>query len=77
MIAQCVYFFFQRSKVDKVRALLAGGADPGIQNNDGQLPMELASDQIKTVFNEELLKATAQSKYAPNDILISHRIFSN
>ncbi|CAL1530401.1 unnamed protein product [Lymnaea stagnalis] len=51
----------QHSKVDKVRALLAGGADPGIQNMQGQVPLDVASSQIRTVYNEELLKATAQS----------------
>ncbi|GFO34683.1 tankyrase-1 [Plakobranchus ocellatus] len=56
-----LHYATKHGKVDKVRALLAGGADPGIQNQEGQLPLDLATDQIKTVFNEELLKATAQS----------------
>ncbi|RUS72323.1 hypothetical protein EGW08_019915 [Elysia chlorotica] len=56
-----LHYATKKGKVDKVRALLAGGADPGIQNQEGQLPMEMASEQLKTVFNEELLKATAQS----------------
>lgn len=56
-----LHYATKNGKVDKVRALLAGGADPGIQNQEGKLPMELASEQLKTVFNEELLKATAQS----------------
>ncbi|GFR59922.1 tankyrase-1 [Elysia marginata] len=56
-----LHYATKKGKVDKVRALLAGGADPGIQNQEGQLPLELASEQLKTVYNEELLKATAQS----------------
>ena len=48
--------------MDKVRTLLSGGADPGIQNKEGLLPIDLASEQVRTVYNEELLKATAQSK---------------
>ncbi|XP_059160315.1 uncharacterized protein LOC131943943 [Physella acuta] len=56
-----LHYATKLGKVDKVRALLAGGADPGIQNEQGLLPLELASNQIRTVYNEELLKATAQS----------------
>ncbi|XP_012944389.1 uncharacterized protein LOC101864485 [Aplysia californica] len=56
-----LHYATKSGKVDKVRTLLAGGADPGIQNKDGLLPLDLASDAIRTVYNEELLKATAQS----------------
>lgn len=55
-------FFCQCGKLDKVRALLAGGADPCVPNSEGKLALELASDEMRTVFNEELLQATAQSK---------------
>lgn len=52
----------QASKADIVRALLSNGADPGVQNSEGKLPLDLANDQIKWVYNEELLQSTAQSK---------------
>ncbi|BFZ12007.1 hypothetical protein BsWGS_15047 [Bradybaena similaris] len=56
-----LHYATKHGKLDKVRALLAGGADPGVQNKEGLLPLDLATDQIRTVYNEELLKATAQS----------------
>uniref|UniRef100_A0A2C9LRB7 Uncharacterized protein n=1 Tax=Biomphalaria glabrata TaxID=6526 RepID=A0A2C9LRB7_BIOGL len=56
-----LHYATKHGKVDKVRALLAGGADPGTQNAQGQVPLDFASPQICTVYNEELLKATAQS----------------
>ncbi|XP_037782496.1 uncharacterized protein LOC119578901 isoform X1 [Penaeus monodon] len=47
---------------DIVRALLAAGADPGIQDNDGNTPLQLApTPPIIAIFTEELLRATAQS----------------
>nr|KAG5710755.1 hypothetical protein BaRGS_035157 [Batillaria attramentaria] len=48
-------------KQDKVRALLAGGADPCVPNAEGKFPFDLATSSLRTVFNEELLQATAQS----------------
>lgn len=47
---------------DIIRALLAVGADPGVQDNDGNTPLQLAPSQaITAIFTEELLRATAQS----------------
>ncbi|XP_041351474.1 uncharacterized protein LOC121370371 [Gigantopelta aegis] len=46
---------------DIVRALLASGADPCVQDSQGRLPLDLANDHIRSVYNEELLQATAQS----------------
>ncbi|XP_064600438.1 uncharacterized protein LOC135466719 [Liolophura sinensis] len=47
---------------DTVRTLLSAGADAGVQNSSGQTPFELVnSEQVKDVFNQELLQATAQS----------------
>lgn len=55
---------FQLGYADIVRALLAGGADPGIHNGSGETPLDLAlSPKVYDVFGEELLQATAQSKY--------------
>ncbi|OWF38604.1 uncharacterized protein LOC110466050 [Mizuhopecten yessoensis] len=50
-------------KTDIVRALLSAGADPGIHNAQGKTAFDLSSEfsLIITVFNEELLQATAQS----------------
>ncbi|ESO99673.1 hypothetical protein LOTGIDRAFT_173616 [Lottia gigantea] len=48
-------------KADIIRALLSGGADPGIQNKERKLPLELGTKDIVSVYNEELLQATAQS----------------
>ncbi|XP_071527220.1 uncharacterized protein [Panulirus ornatus] len=47
---------------DIVRALLAADADPGVQDSDGNTPLQLAPSQaITAIFTEELLRATAQS----------------
>lgn len=47
---------------DIVRALLAAGADPGVQDTGGNTPLQLApSPAITAIFTEELLRATAQS----------------
>ncbi|CAL4143853.1 unnamed protein product, partial [Meganyctiphanes norvegica] len=47
---------------DIVRALLASGADPGVQNAEGKTSVELASTSaITAIYTEELLRATAQS----------------
>ena len=61
----CVYLFCrQLEDADIVRALLAAGADPGIHNDLGQTPYDLAlTEKVKNVFTEELLQCTAQSKY--------------
>ena len=48
---------------DVVRALLYAGADPGLQNAAGDTPVHLsASDTMRSVYTDELFKATAQSK---------------
>ena len=54
--------WLQLGKQDKVRALLAAGADPCVPNAEGKLPLDGASDKMRAIFNEELLQATAQSK---------------
>ncbi|XP_037087524.1 poly [ADP-ribose] polymerase tankyrase-1-like [Pollicipes pollicipes] len=47
---------------DVVRALLYAGADPGVQNADGDTAVHLsASDTMRSVYTDELFKATAQS----------------
>ncbi|XP_064113108.1 uncharacterized protein LOC135219888 isoform X1 [Macrobrachium nipponense] len=47
---------------DILRALLAAGADPGVQDASGNTPLQLApSPPILAIFTEELLRATAQS----------------
>nr|XP_045591996.1 uncharacterized protein LOC123753983 isoform X1 [Procambarus clarkii]XP_045591997.1 uncharacterized protein LOC123753983 isoform X1 [Procambarus clarkii] len=47
---------------DIIRALLAIGADPGVQDNEGNTPLQLVPSQsITAIFTEELLRATAQS----------------
>ncbi|XP_046371371.2 uncharacterized protein LOC124145584 isoform X2 [Haliotis rufescens] len=56
-----LHYATKASKADIVRALLSNGADPGVQNSEGKLPLDLANDQIKWVYNEELLQSTAQS----------------
>ncbi|KAK7077573.1 hypothetical protein SK128_012480 [Halocaridina rubra] len=59
------FFFLPKSKLgrgDIVRALLAAGADPGVQDNEGNTPLQLApTPSIIAIFTEELLRATAQS----------------
>ena len=53
----------QLGKVDIVRTLLSSGSDPGIHNSHGKTAVDLAAtSNITSVFNEELLQATAQSK---------------
>ncbi|XP_076312660.1 uncharacterized protein LOC143226079 isoform X1 [Tachypleus tridentatus] len=48
--------------VDIVRTLLSAGANPGMQNKEGETPLDLvATDRMAMVYAEELLKATAQS----------------
>ncbi|XP_023238085.1 tankyrase-like [Centruroides sculpturatus] len=48
--------------IDIVRTLLSAGANPGIQNNMGETPIDLiATERMTNVYSEELLKATAQS----------------
>ncbi|KAF2359785.1 Ankyrin repeat-containing domain [Trinorchestia longiramus] len=47
---------------DIVRALLSGGGDPGIVDNDGNTPLHIAkTPAVTAVFTEDLLRATAQS----------------
>ncbi|XP_042215354.1 uncharacterized protein LOC121861551 isoform X1 [Homarus americanus] len=47
---------------DIIRALLALGADPGVQDSEGNTALQLApSHAITAIFTEELLRATAQS----------------
>lgn len=54
---------FQLGRGDIVRALLAADADPGVQDSDGNTPLQLAPSQaITAIFTEELLRATAQSE---------------
>jgi ankyrin repeat protein len=49
---------------DVVRALLMAGADPTVENKNGENAFELAtSDSIQQVYVEELLRATAGSEY--------------
>ena len=56
-------FFVQLGRGDIVRALLAAGADPGVQDSGGNTPLQLApSSAITAIFTEELLRATAQSE---------------
>lgn len=48
---------------DIVRALLSNGADPTMENSNGDNPYEMInSEQIQQVYVEELLRATAGSK---------------
>ncbi|KAK7502764.1 hypothetical protein BaRGS_00006014 [Batillaria attramentaria] len=56
-----LHYAVKAGKQDKVRALLAGGADPCVPNAEGKFPFDLATSSLRTVFNEELLQATAQS----------------
>ncbi|XP_064621643.1 uncharacterized protein LOC135484263 isoform X2 [Lineus longissimus] len=52
----------KKGQTDIIRALLASGADPCIQNTDSQTPLDLAeSTHVQHVYNEELLQAAAQS----------------
>ena len=60
--SQLSVYLLQLGKQDKVRALLAAGADPCVPNAEGKLPLDGAPDKMRTIFNEELLQATAQSK---------------
>lgn len=49
--------------VDMVRTLLSANADPGIHNEAGKTAYDLVTDaNVRMVFSEELLQATAQSK---------------
>ncbi|XP_048734927.2 uncharacterized protein LOC125650577 [Ostrea edulis] len=49
--------------VDMVRTLLSANADPGIHNDAGKTAYDLVDDEnVRMVFSEELLQATAQSK---------------
>lgn len=49
-------------EADIVRTLLSAGADPGVHNSKQRIPLDLAKlEKVRTVFNEELLQATAQS----------------
>ncbi|XP_029638897.1 uncharacterized protein LOC115214018 isoform X1 [Octopus sinensis] len=49
-------------EADIVRTLLSAGADPGIHNKNQRIPLDLAmSENVRIVFNEELLQATAHS----------------
>lgn len=58
-----LFALLQLDQADTVRTLLSAGADAGVQNRSGQTPFELVqSEQVKDVFNQELLQATAQSK---------------
>lgn len=53
----------QLGRGDIIRALLAAGADPGVQDAAGSTPLNLApSPAITAIFTEELLRATAQSE---------------
>lgn len=48
---------------DVVRALLIAGANPLVENKDGENAFELANtENIQQVYVEELLRATAASK---------------
>ncbi|XP_061172833.1 uncharacterized protein LOC133182124 [Saccostrea echinata] len=49
--------------VDIIRTLLSANADPGIHNEAGKTAYDLVDDEnVRMVFSEELLQATAQSK---------------
>jgi len=54
----------QLKHADCVRALLSAGGDPGVLNNKGQSPLQLAAgdEAIIAVYTEDLLRATAQSQ---------------
>jgi len=48
---------------DVTRTLLIAGADPTVENKQGENPFELAhSDVLQQVYIEELLRATANSE---------------
>eukprot|EP00058_Branchiostoma_floridae_P024556 XP_002610046.1 hypothetical protein BRAFLDRAFT_129235 [Branchiostoma floridae] len=52
----------KQGSVDIIRTLLSAGADPGIQDKNGDTPFDLSPSQAVTnVYNEELLQAIAQS----------------
>jgi hypothetical protein len=48
---------------DVVRTLLSCGADPGVQNVRGLNAVDVAtSEQMRQIYTEELLRATANSE---------------
>ena len=48
---------------DIVRTLLSCGADPGVQNTRGLNAIDVAtSEQMRQIYVEELLRATANSE---------------
>jgi len=49
---------------DVARALLMAGADPTVENKDGENPFEMtsSSEVMQQVYVEELLRATANSE---------------
>ncbi|XP_076442258.1 uncharacterized protein LOC143281142 isoform X2 [Babylonia areolata] len=56
-----LHYATKLGKQDKVRALLSAGADPCVPSADGKLPLDGAPPTMRSVFNQELLQATAQS----------------
>ncbi|XP_021947306.1 uncharacterized protein LOC110845233 isoform X2 [Folsomia candida] len=63
---------------DIVRALLSNGADPTMENSNGDNPYEMInSEQIQQVYVEELLRATAGSNLERMDQLIKAGVDPN
>lgn len=53
----------QMNRGDVVRTLLSCGADPGVQNLKGLNAIDVAtSEQMRLIYIEELLRATANSE---------------
>ncbi len=53
----------QLDQTDIVRTLLAAGANPGVQNDEGHTAFDMAtSPSVCDVYNGELLQAVASSK---------------
>jgi hypothetical protein len=60
---RCCVVFWQLNQGDVVRTLLSCGADPGVQNARGLNAVDVAtSEQMRQIYIEELLRATANSE---------------
>ncbi|KAG1664104.1 Tankyrase-2 [Nymphon striatum] len=63
---------------DIVRTLLSAGADPCLRNKENETAVEfILSDKMMSVYNEELLRATAQSKVEEVEMLLDSGINVN